>query len=127
MALLCAGSSKLSRVPATQLGFCSVGCPGGSGTWTPACQATLSEAPCEDLVHKTPSSRLHHVGPNTAWLLQGELPRGSVTLNTSVSGNTVYMEPQPVVALNNAEALLAGEEQEEELAILADLSRQVSN
>eukprot|EP00891_Asterochloris_glomerata_P003959 jgi/Astpho2/3959/e_gw1.00063.256.1_t len=57
---------------------------------------------------------------------QGELPRGSVTLDTSVSGNTVYMEPQPVVALNNAEALLAGQEQEEELAILADLSRQVS-
>ena len=59
-------------------------------------------------------------------VLQGELPRGSVTLDTSVSGNTVYMEPQPVVALNNAEALLAGQEQEEELAILADLSRQVS-
>ena len=31
-----------------------------------------------------------------------------------------------MVALNNAEALLAGQEQEEELAILADLSRQVS-
>ena len=58
-------------------------------------------------------------------VLQGELPRGSVTLDTSVSGNTVYMEPQPVVALNNAEALLAGQEQEEELAILAELSLQV--
>ena len=50
-----------------------------------------------------------------------------MTLDTSVSGNTVYMEPKPVVDLNNAEALLAGQEQEEELAILADLSRQVSN
>ena len=49
-----------------------------------------------------------------------------MTLDTSVSGNTVYMEPKPVVALNNAEALLGGQEREEELAILADLSRQVS-
>ena len=75
---------------------------------------------------RPPASCICQPGPNTAWRLQGELPRGSVTLDTSVSGNTVYMEPKPVVALNNAEALLAGQEQEEELAILAELSRQVS-
>ena len=38
---------------------------------------------------------------------------------------TVYMEPQPVVALNNAEAMLADQVAEEELRILAALSQQV--
>ena len=41
---------------------------------------------------------------------QGELPRGSVALATSASGSTIYMEPQPAVALNNAEMALAGRE-----------------
>ncbi|KAK9823927.1 hypothetical protein WJX72_006408 [[Myrmecia] bisecta] len=57
---------------------------------------------------------------------QGELPRGSVTLATSGSGSTVYMEPQPLVALNNSEALLAGQEAEEEQAVMVHLSRLVS-
>lgn len=35
------------------------------------------------------------------------------------------MEPQPVVTLNNAEALLRGQEQEEEEQILAELSQMV--
>jgi len=37
----------------------------------------------------------------------------------------VYMEPEPVVTLNNAEAMLRGQEQEEEQAILAGLSQMV--
>ncbi len=35
------------------------------------------------------------------------------------------MEPEPVVTLNNAEAMLRGQEQEEEQAILAGLSQMV--
>ena len=38
---------------------------------------------------------------------------------------TVYMEPQPVVELNNLEAMLADQVAEEELRILAALSMQV--
>lgn len=37
----------------------------------------------------------------------------------------MYMEPGPVVALNNTEALLRAQEQEEEEAILAELSLMV--
>ena len=37
----------------------------------------------------------------------------------------MYMEPEPVVTLNNAEAMLRGQEQEEEQAILAGLSQMV--
>jgi len=37
----------------------------------------------------------------------------------------VYMEPQPVVELNNLEAMLADQVAEEELRILAALSMQV--
>lgn len=35
------------------------------------------------------------------------------------------MEPEPVVGLNNAEAMLRAQEQEEEESILAELSRMV--
>ncbi len=59
-----------------------------------------------------------------SWL-QSQLPKGSVTLAVSASGSTVYMEPEPVVTLNNAEAMLRGQEQEEEQAILAGLSQMV--
>ena len=38
---------------------------------------------------------------------------------------TVYMEPQPVVELNNLEAMLSDQVAEEELRILAALSMQV--
>lgn len=42
------------------------------------------------------------------------------------AGNTMYMEPEPVVQLNNLEMRLAREEQEEEERILSVLSRLVS-
>lgn len=57
--------------------------------------------------------------------LQSQLPKGSVTLAVSASGSTVYMEPAPVVTLNNAEAMLRAQEQEEEESILAELSLMV--
>lgn len=57
--------------------------------------------------------------------MQGQLPKGSVSLAVSASGSTIYMEPEPVVALNNAEAMLRAQEQEEEESILAELSRMV--
>lgn len=41
------------------------------------------------------------------------------------AGSTLYMEPEPVVALNNREMALAGEEAEEEAAVLTALSRLV--
>lgn len=53
---------------------------------------------------------------------QGELPKGSVSLAASESGNTLYMEPAPAVKLNNAEMALAGREAEEEAAVLRALS-----
>lgn len=57
--------------------------------------------------------------------VQSQLPKGSVTLASSASGSTVYMEPEPVVALNNAESMLGSQEQEEEQAILAQLTQAV--
>lgn len=53
---------------------------------------------------------------------QGELPKGSVSLAASESGNTLYVEPAPAVKLNNAEMALAGREAEEEAAVLRALS-----
>ncbi|KAK9844214.1 hypothetical protein WJX81_008230 [Elliptochloris bilobata] len=53
---------------------------------------------------------------------QGELPEGSVVLGASASGATVYAEPAPAVALNNAEARLSGAEAAEEAAILRRLT-----
>ena len=50
------------------------------------------------------------------------LQRGSSV--TGAAQATVYMEPQPVVELNNAEAMLADQVAEEELRILAALSAQ---
>jgi len=55
----------------------------------------------------------------------GELPEGSVVLGASTSGATVYAEPGPAVALNNAEARLSGAEAAEEAAILRRLTRAV--
>ncbi|GIM00122.1 hypothetical protein Vretimale_5037 [Volvox reticuliferus] len=54
---------------------------------------------------------------------QGELPRGSVRLSSSSTGATLYMEPQPCVELNNAEALLAEREEMEVQRVLALLSK----
>jgi DNA mismatch repair protein MutS2 len=56
---------------------------------------------------------------------QGELPRGSVALAASASGSTVYMEPAPLVPLNNAEAALGAAEAEEEERVLRELSAAV--
>ncbi|KAK9833029.1 hypothetical protein WJX74_004733 [Apatococcus lobatus] len=53
---------------------------------------------------------------------QGELPKGSLTLDRSSTGATLYMEPEPAVGLNNAEARLAGQESDEQDAILSRLS-----
>ncbi|KXZ48804.1 hypothetical protein GPECTOR_25g388 [Gonium pectorale] len=54
---------------------------------------------------------------------QGDLPKGSVRLGASSSGATLYIEPQPAVALNNAEAVLAEREERATLEVLAMLSR----
>lgn len=56
---------------------------------------------------------------------QGELPRGSVSLASSASGSTLYMEPAPVIPLNNAETLLRGKVEQEEGRILTELSQLV--
>lgn len=53
----------------------------------------------------------------------GELPDGSVCLGTSGSGNTMYMEPAPLVPLNNIEIQLLEEEKNEEEKILKTLSQ----
>lgn len=55
----------------------------------------------------------------------GELPKGSVSLATSASGSTFYMEPAPALELNNREAMLAAAEEQQEQLILVHLSRQV--
>lgn len=57
---------------------------------------------------------------------QSDLPRGSVALATSSSGSTIYMEPAPLVPLNNAEAALGAAEREEEDRILGELSGNVA-
>ena len=48
-----------------------------------------------------------------------------MVLGASASGATVYAEPAPAVALNNAEARLSGAEAAEEAAILRRLTRGV--
>ena len=57
---------------------------------------------------------------------RGDLPSGSVLLGSSNSGNTLYMEPAPLVELNNAVALLRGRVDDEQLAVLQGLSAQVA-
>lgn len=42
------------------------------------------------------------------------------------AGSTIYMDPEPTVALNNKEAMLSGQEEEEEARILAVLSAAVA-
>jgi DNA mismatch repair protein MutS2 len=54
------------------------------------------------------------------------LPKGSVTIATSQTGSTLYMEPKPVIAMNNVAAELEAEEEREELRVLASLSRLVA-
>ena len=57
---------------------------------------------------------------------QGELPKGSVKLGASRTGATLYMEPAPLVDLNNAAARLAAQEGEAELEVLQRLSHSVA-
>ena len=56
---------------------------------------------------------------------QGQLPKSSLTLDRSSTGGTLYMEPEPAVGLNNSEARLAGQEVQEEYAVLSHLSKLV--
>ena len=53
---------------------------------------------------------------------KSDLPKGSVSLATSASGSTVYMEPEPLIIMNNNEATLAAIEEEEETKVLQHLS-----
>ena len=55
----------------------------------------------------------------------GELPDGSVALGTSGSGSTMYMEPAPLIPLNNIEIQLLEEEKAEEEKILESLSQMI--
>ena len=50
------------------------------------------------------------------------LPTGSITLATSQTGPTLYMEPRPVILLNNAVSELRTAEEEEELEVLTALT-----
>ena len=52
------------------------------------------------------------------------LGTGHLQFNPAVQ-STIYMEPAPMVELNNTEAMLSSAEEEEEMTILAALSRQV--
>eukprot|EP01025_Chloroclados_australasicus_P027476 TRINITY_DN27245_c0_g1_i2.p1 TRINITY_DN27245_c0_g1~~TRINITY_DN27245_c0_g1_i2.p1 ORF type:complete len:892 (+),score=59.81 TRINITY_DN27245_c0_g1_i2:109-2784(+) len=54
---------------------------------------------------------------------QSFLSKGSMQLDVSGSGSTVYMEPASVVDYNNFEAVLKSEEEEEELIVLSGLSQ----
>uniref|UniRef100_A0A061RIK4 DNA mismatch repair protein MutS2 n=3 Tax=Tetraselmis sp. GSL018 TaxID=582737 RepID=A0A061RIK4_9CHLO len=54
---------------------------------------------------------------------QGELPNGGVTLATSNTGATLYVEPTDAIPLNNEAAKLAAAESEEEAVIRLALSR----
>jgi DNA mismatch repair protein MutS2 len=58
---------------------------------------------------------------------QSDLPRGSLALATSGSGGTVYMEPEPLISLNNNDATLTAAEQEEEERILTLLSKSIAD
>ncbi|KAF6262465.1 hypothetical protein COO60DRAFT_628397 [Scenedesmus sp. NREL 46B-D3] len=49
--------------------------------------------------------------------------KGSVRLGASQTGATLYMEPPEVLELNNKEALLAEQQEQQELAVMAALSQ----
>lgn len=57
---------------------------------------------------------------------QGELPRGSVKLGASKTGATFYMEPAPLIDLNNADARLTSQERRAEEKVLCRLSASVA-
>ena len=52
--------------------------------------------------------------------------RGSVRLAQSASGSTVYMEPEPIVQLNNKDALLHSQIRHHERRVLSRLSQMVT-
>lgn len=56
----------------------------------------------------------------------GELPKGSVVLATSGSKSTMYMEPEPLIPLNNAETYFSEAEKREENSILEELSKLIA-
>lgn len=56
----------------------------------------------------------------------GELPKGSVVLATSGSKSTMYMEPEPLIPLNNTETYLSEAEKREENLILEELSKLIA-
>jgi len=56
---------------------------------------------------------------------QGELPTSGVTLATSNTGATLYVEPTDAIPLNNEEMKLATAEREEEQVIMIALSRAI--
>lgn len=51
--------------------------------------------------------------------------RGSVRLAQSTSGSTVYMEPEPIIELNNLDALLHSQIRHHKQRVLHRLSRKV--
>ncbi|GMH36521.1 hypothetical protein BSKO_04389 [Bryopsis sp. KO-2023] len=57
--------------------------------------------------------------------MRSQVPKGSVALAMSASGQTVYIEPKPAVALNNTAALLESEETEEIERLLSALTLKV--
>jgi len=57
---------------------------------------------------------------------QGELPKGSVKLGASKTGATFYMEPAPLIDLNNADARLTSQERRVEEKVLCRLSASVA-
>jgi DNA mismatch repair protein MutS2 len=56
----------------------------------------------------------------------GELPANSVVLGTSGSQSTMYMEPEPIISLNNFNIELIEAEENEEQAILMSLSKLIA-
>ena len=56
---------------------------------------------------------------------QGELPKGSMKLGSSRSGATVYMQPEPLVELNNTYSSLVDQVEEAEIKVLTRLAELV--
>ena len=57
---------------------------------------------------------------------QSEVPKGSIKLGSSRSGATVYMQPAPLVELNNTYSRLSDSVEEAERQVLSHLSQEVA-
>lgn len=57
---------------------------------------------------------------------QGEVPKGSMRLGQSSTGATTYIEPTPIVPLNNKEAQLSSAVENEEARVLRRLTKAVA-